>query len=115
MNDDLELLTEVHRLVDLVAKAVRRRCRRIPALGSSRWWAASDEAKVASLLVIAEASVLRSPAEIADDRIKALAVDLSEVADWSRIAGHPSHAELQRRRYPPDGNTARWIKQGEVA
>ena len=114
MTDDVELLAEVHRLVDLVVSAVRRRHRRIPALGSSKWWKASDEAKVAALLVRAEADVLRSPEQIADDRLKALACDLSEAADWSELAGHPSHAELQRLRYPPDGDVERWVR-GEVA
>lgn len=45
-------------------------------------------------------------------RLKAAAVDLSLAADWS--ADRSSHAELIRRRYPPDGDPERWVR-GEVA
>jgi hypothetical protein len=38
---------------------------------------------------------------------------ISAGADWAAVAGAPSHAELQRRRYPPDGDMERWVAHGD--
>lgn len=38
---------------------------------------------------------------------------VSTATDWAAIAGNPSHAELVRRRYPPDGDVQRWVAHGE--
>jgi hypothetical protein len=97
--DDAELHAEVGRVVGLVVTAVRKRHGRIPGVGTPSWWAADDAAKVAGLLVLAEAWVIRpDPDRAAVERLKAMAVDLSEAHDWSAASRRPSHAELKRRR-----------------
>lgn len=56
-----------------------------------------------------EVGELRHQAAVDD---KAAAVAISEAADWRRLAYQPSHAELVRRRFPPDGDREQWTKFG---
>jgi hypothetical protein len=94
----IELLAEVHRLVHPVVRAVRAERGPIPGVGASAWWSSSPDARLAGLLVLAEAYLINDPERMAREKLKAMSVDLSGSRSWTAAARLPSHAELQRRR-----------------
>ncbi|MQA13706.1 MAG: hypothetical protein GEV09_05890 [Pseudonocardiaceae bacterium] len=96
--DDVELLAEAHRLVSLVLTGVRRRHGRIPGVGTARWWAAGDDVKVATLLILSEAWLIHDPDRAVRERLREMSYDLSAGHDWTEQSRRPSHAELKRRR-----------------
>lgn len=93
-----ELRTAVHELVDQFIGAAEDVHGHIPGVGTPAWWIAPTSARLAGLLVLAEAYVLRSPDQIASDILKAASVAISTGCDWSAAARRPSYVELQRRR-----------------
>jgi hypothetical protein len=89
--------------------------RTLPLYGTATWAALDDRdpRRWAAVLVAAEAwRIHRAPEQIALDmrralneidnlviaRLKGASLDVAEAADWTAIAGNPSHAELRRRR-----------------
>lgn len=116
--DDLLVLAEVRRVV---AKAVELAGGSgTPALSDSAWRTAPPAAKIASLLVLAEAYLVTDPHLIAAQMIKDASVAISSSGNWSVAASLPSHAELVRRRAEPgrvyapfDAAAAlRWVQTG---
>jgi len=89
---DCELRQEVHRLVD----GVCRMHGHIPSVRDPEWWTAPTSARLASLLVVAEAALLTR--ELDADRLKQASLAICSGLDWSAEADQPSHAELIRRR-----------------
>jgi len=114
--EELRLLAEVYRLVD---KAVALAGGSVPPVGSPAWWAAKPQARIASLLVLAEAYLVTEPHLIAR-MIKDASVAISSSENWSAVGSLPSHAELVRRRAEPGmvwGTfdpvaAARWVETG---
>lgn len=93
-----ELRAEVARLVHPFVHSARSECGRIPGVGSAQWWAASTAARIAGLLVLAEAWLTFDPERAIDERFKAAAVDLCRANDWTAEARRPLHSELAARR-----------------
>lgn len=78
--------------------AVLRGHRRIPGVGTPSWWAADDAAKVAGLLVLVEAWVVRDPEQAVRQRLREMSYDLSAALDWSAESRRPSPGTLAARR-----------------
>ena len=99
--DDPELHAEVDRLAGTVMRAALRNLRRIPGVGTPAWWAADDAAKIAGLLVLAEAWLVRemSLGREVRARLKAASVAISTGSSWCDHG--PSHASLAARRAEP--------------
>jgi hypothetical protein len=93
--EDVELLTEVHRLTSkMIAEAGS-----VPAVGSADWRSAREAAKVAGLLVLAEARLMDDPRQVASEQLRAVSVAISGGMDWRTFGQHHvPHTELQRRR-----------------
>ena len=63
--DDPDLLAEVFRLVNPVVEAVRTaRGGRLAGVGTRQWWDASDDVKIAGLLVLSEAWCVYDPERV---------------------------------------------------
>ncbi len=120
VRDDAELHAEVHRLVHPRMLVARELCGRVPGTGTSAWWAAPDDAKIAGLLVLAEAWVIHDPERAVRQRLREMSYDLSQATDWTSAAQRPSHVELERRRAEPGPRwqsfdpqaAARWVATG---
>lgn len=115
---DVEVLAEVARIVK---KTFAVAGSDVPALSDPAWLTAPPVAKVARLLVLAEAHLLSNPRAIAAQLLKDASVDLGTSRDWSEAAMLPSHRELVRRRAelgPLAGlvfdpvREARWVATG---
>ena len=113
--DDLDVLAEVDRITTM-AFAVAG-CD-VPALSDPAWLTAPPAAKIARLLVLAEAYLINHPHQSAAQMMKDASVAISNGRDWSPSL--PSHAELVRRRAEP-GRTwqpfdpvavRRWVATG---
>lgn len=96
--DDIEVLAEVARIV---GKAFAVAGPDVPALSDPAWLTAPPAAKVARLLVIAEANLISNPYEIAAQMVKDGSMAISADGRWSAARALPSHAELVRRRAEP--------------
>jgi hypothetical protein len=116
--EDLELFVAVHRLVTKVIKLAGGS---VPAAGSPQWWSAEPMARVAGLLVVAEAHLVSNPHQIAAEMIKDMSVSVSSSRRWPAASALPSHAELVRRRAEPGPLAAlifdsvvaaRWVQTG---
>jgi hypothetical protein len=117
-HEDLEFLDEVHRVV---TRVIEQAGGSVPPAGSDRWRTAPDPAKVASLLVLAEAYLVSDPHQIAAEMIKEASVAVSSSGRWSAASARPSHAEVMRRRAEPGPlaalvfdpvAAARWVETG---
>jgi hypothetical protein len=94
--DELLLLAEVHRITSKVIKLAGGS---VPALGSPDWRSAREAAKVAGLLVLAEARLMDDPRQVASEQLRAVSVAISGGMDWRTFGQHHvPHTELQRRR-----------------
>jgi hypothetical protein len=93
-----ELLGEAHRLVHPVVQAVRSQRGSLPGVGTSAWWSAPPDARLAAILVLGEAYLIADPERMARERLKAMSVDLAGARSWTAAARLPSHKELLRRR-----------------
>jgi len=120
-SSDLELIREVHRLVDQFVRAVEDRHGPIPSLSAAGWWTAPPIARLATVLVLGEAWIVHDPDRAAAERLRQLSWDLSAAYDWTAASRRPSHAELERRRAEPgplarlkfDAEAARrWVETG---
>jgi hypothetical protein len=107
-----ELLSEVHMLVQAVVQSARTEHGTLPGVGIAEWWAAPPIARIAGLLILAEAWLVADPDRVAREQLKSMSADLSRSRNWAKAARLPSHRELQRRRYPPDGDQDRWTREG---
>lgn len=119
--DDVEALGEVHRLVTKVIKLAGGS---VPPVGSAAWWSAPDAAKVASLLVLAEARLIDDPHRIAAEQLREVSKAISGGLDWSaaahRLAYERPGVLAARRREPgplaalifDPVATARWVETG---
>ena len=122
--EDVELIAEVHGLVDRVVKLAGGH---VLQLGSAEWWAAPLAARLTPLLVLAEHWLLRSPDEIAADMLKAASVAISTGGvDWSDVGcshtgcAHTAHRHLVVWRGEPGPHlrpfdpaaAARWVSTG---
>lgn len=90
---ELQLLAEVHRFT---SKAVELAGGAIPPVGSAQWWDAEPMARLAGLLVLAEARLI--------DDLKDMAAVIRDGKDWRAFANLPSfgsHAEVVARRAVP--------------
>jgi hypothetical protein len=114
--DDVELLAEVHRIVS----EVRELAGSLPRVGSPQWWAAEPIARIAGLLVLAEARLVDDPHQLAAEQLKAVSIATSGGMDWRDLANrHVPHTELQRRReelgplyQPYTGGPVTWAISG---
>jgi hypothetical protein len=114
--DDLAVLAEVDRFVKKVFEVAGPD---VPKLSDPAWLTAPPAAKIASLLVLAEAYLVTDPHLIAAEMIKDVSVAISSSRTWS-AASLPSHAELVRRRAEPGPvhapfdpvAAARWVETG---
>jgi hypothetical protein len=94
--EDVELLAAVHRITSTVIELAGGS---VPPVGSPAWWFAAPMARIAGLLVLAEARLLDDPHQLAADQIKAVSLAISGALDWREFANrHVPHTELQRRR-----------------
>lgn len=99
----------------------------IPILGCPAWVTADELTKLASLarytlhtLHELDPAVIaaRLAAEIEAGRrnhaaaIKDASKAISDNGNWSTATCGPSHAELMRRRYPPNGDPELWVRHG---
>ena len=118
---EVELLTEVHRLVEEVVQLARAECGPIPGVRSPAWWTAPLAARIAAILILGEAYLVFDPERAVEDRLKAMSVDLSQAHDWTAAAWRPSHSGLSRRREEPGPLTgylldpvgaAQWVATG---
>lgn len=71
-------------------------CGEVPAVDSPTWRA---------LITLVESAAARRAVLI----VREASLAISTATDWAATAGNPSHGQLVRRRYPPDGDAARWI------
>jgi hypothetical protein len=93
--DDVELLAEVHRIVS----EVRELAGSLPRVGSPQWWAAKPIARIAGLLVLAEARLVDDPHQLVAEQLKAVSVAISGALDWRDLANrHVPDTELRRCR-----------------
>lgn len=116
---DVGVLAEVARIV---GKAIALAGHDVPALSDPAWRSAPPAAKVAGLLVLAEAHLVSNPHEIAAQMIKDASVAVSSSRHWPAAACLPSHSELLRRRAQPGPlagldpfdpvAAARWVQTG---
>lgn len=93
-----ELFAEVRRMVTKAAAMVDGQ---VPGVGTPEWWAAEPAARLAGLLVCAEAYLVTDPEGRAVAELKAMAEDLSAAYDWTAVSHRPSHATLTARRAEP--------------
>jgi hypothetical protein len=116
--DDVEFFAEVHRIV---TEQIELAGGSVPAVGSAAWRSAPPAAKVARLLVLTEAYLIKDPHQIAAEMIKDMSVAVSSSGHWSVASALPSHAELLRRRAEPGPlagmvfdpvAVARWVATG---
>jgi hypothetical protein len=93
----VELLAEVHRMVTTAAAMVNGD---IPAVGSLAWWAADPSARIAGLLIAAEAYLVLDPDQYAREQLKQMTRALSGPAGyWTGVANnHITHTDLAARR-----------------
>ena len=120
--DDPDLLIEVFRLVNPAVEAARRaHGGRLAGVGSRAWWNASDDAKIAGLLVLSEAWCVYDPERAVRQRLREMSWALSAGHDWAAESRRPSRSTLTRRRAEPgpmarpvDGAAAaRWAATGD--
>jgi hypothetical protein len=114
-----ELHEEVHRMVTTACGLVPGD---IPEVGSLAWWAADPPARIAGLLVAAEAFVVEDRDAYAREQLKQMTSALSGPDGyWRSVAsGHVTHAELTARREEPGPvwdqfdreATQRWVDTG---
>lgn len=117
-----ELRAAVHKLVASVVQVARAEHGLIPGVGSPAWWTAPTSARLAALLVLAEAYLLADPERMALQMLREAAYNLSGAHDWSAASRRPSHTDLARRRAAPGPlaglvfDTAaaqRWVQTGD--
>jgi len=106
--DEPELLAEAGRLLAPIFSAARHERGRIVGVGEAEWWRASDAVKRGGLATLALAWMVHDPEQAVRERIKAMAVDLSQAHDWSAESRRPSHTTLAAIRDEP-GPMARTV------
>jgi hypothetical protein len=89
---DVELRAEVHRLIHLVVMLACDTHGPVPGVGTAVWWTAPVEAQIAALLVLAEAYLVRDPQQAAVERLKAMAVHLSQAHETATAAAPAASA-----------------------
>ena len=102
--DDEELRAAVRTVVAPVIRRAHQLHGAIPGVKTEAWWSTPWLARLAAVLVLGEAYLIADPERAVVERLKAMAVDLSAAADWSAASRRPSYAELQRLRFPLDGD-----------
>lgn len=111
--DDVDLLAEVHRIISTAVHQAGS----VPALGSPAWWTCGPSARLAGLLVLAEAWLVTDPHRVAAEMVKDASVAISTGLDWrsaAHTAAYESHAVLVRRRAEP-GPLARSVDREAAA
>lgn len=112
--DEEELRAAVHALVAPILATTRAVYGPVPGVRSTAWWSAPAQVRLAAVLVVGEGAIAFDPERVLDDRLKSAASDVSEAADWTAAARHPSHTELERRRAEP-GTAARTVNREAAA
>ena len=119
--DDPELLAEVGRVVAPAIAATRREHGQLAGVGTEQWWAASDDVKLAGVLILGMAWCVHDPESAVRQRLRAMCGDLSEAHDWAAASRRPSHTSLaairaelgpMARRVDPAA-AARWAATGD--
>jgi len=119
--DDPDLLIEVFRLVNPAVEAARRaHGGRLAGVGTRQWWDASDDAKVAGLLVLSEAWCVYDPERVVRQRLREMSWDLSAGLNWAAASRRPTPDALRSRRERPGpmlrrvdpAAAARWAATG---
>lgn len=95
---EFELLFEVFRLTYPILHSTREKCGHVPVPGSPAWWRSADDVKVAGLLTLSGDHLIYDPDQLAAEKIKQMAIDLSRGHDWTAASRRPSHATLIARR-----------------
>ena len=119
--DDPELLAEVGRVVAPAIAAARREHGRLAGVATAEWWAASDDVKLAGVLVLGMAWCVHDPERAVRQRLREMSYNLSEAHDWVAASRRPSHATLETIRTEPGpvaGSfdavaAARWVATGD--
>ena len=96
--DDPELLAEVGRVVAPAIAAARREHGRLAGVATAEWWAASDDVKLAGVLVLGMAWCVHDPERAVRQRLRAMSGDLSGGLDWAAASRRPSPDTLRSRR-----------------
>ena len=99
--DDPELLAEVGRVVAPAIAAARREHGRLAGVATAEWWAASDDVKLAGVLVLGMAWCVHDPERAVRQRLREMSYNLSEAHDWVAASRRPSHATLETIRTEP--------------
>lgn len=87
----------------------------LPSIRSEAWLHAPDSVKLATLLTCGVAYLVADPHRVVRNALKQVALDIHGAVPrgyWATIAGRPPHEEIQRLRYPPDGDPHGWAQNG---
>lgn len=99
---ELEVLTEVHRIVSLGMEAAES-YGSLPSMRSDEWMDAPIEVKIATILNLGQGYLLANPERQALEMVRDVSYAFSTSHDWTNSI---SHAELVRRRSEPGPTTA---------
>jgi hypothetical protein len=89
-----------------------------PHVRSDEWVDAPRTVQIATLLTLGVAWIVADPHRVVAGAFKQAALDVHGAVPkgyWAQQAARPTHEELQRRRYPPDGDPATWVRGGSAA
>ena len=119
--DDPELLAEVGRVVAPAIAAARREHGRLAGVATEQWWAASDDVKLAGVLILGMAWCVHDPESAVRQRLRAMSGDMSGGLDWAAASRRPSPDTLRSRRAQPGPMlrnvdpvaAARWAATGD--
>jgi len=121
--DDPELLAEVGRVVAPAIAAARREHGQLAGVATEQWWAASDDVKLAGILVLGMAWCLHDPDRVVRERLREMSWDMSAGLDWAAASRRPTPDTLRSRRERPGPMlrtvdpvaAARWARTGSSA
>ena len=118
--DDPDLLAEVGRVVAPAIAAARQEHGRLAGVATTEWWAASDDVKLAGVLVLGMARLVHDPESAVRQRLRQMSWDMSAGLDWAAASRRPSPDTLRSRRERPGPMlrrvdpeaAARWARTG---
>jgi hypothetical protein len=87
----------------------------LPRLRSQEFLDAPDDVQLAVLVLLGSAWLWGRPGL---PILKEASLDVHGAVPrgyWSRAAARPSHEEILRRRYPPNGDRDEWVQTGGAA
>jgi len=118
--DDPELLAEVGRVVAPAIAAARQEHGRLAGVATAQWWAASDDVKLAGVLILGMGWLVHDPERAVRQRLREMSGDMSAGHDWAAESRRPSRGTLAARRAEPGRMlrtvdpeaAARWARTG---